>query len=100
MFSFKSLSDSLSSLSSSASASAATAPPLPLLIFIHGFLGSRDSFRRFPLDLLELIRSTSKPRSTVPKYDVLYHDHDTAGDNAARVKELVDYVLSVGRARP
>ncbi|KAJ3191049.1 hypothetical protein HDU67_006026, partial [Dinochytrium kinnereticum] len=87
-----------------------TGQGLPLLVFIHGFLGSKESFRRFPLDLKEYIKADggiapkapsifsqssnlfSTSASSAPSFDIENYDYPTTGDNDQRVSELVAWL--------
>ncbi|KAJ3317655.1 hypothetical protein HDU76_001104 [Blyttiomyces sp. JEL0837] len=59
----------------------------PLLVFVHGFLGSQESFRQFPSDIQEALLQTNK------RYDIKSFEFPTTGDNDARVNELVAWLL-------
>ncbi|KAI8827050.1 uncharacterized protein EV422DRAFT_23499 [Fimicolochytrium jonesii] len=84
--------------------SASDSPPLPalppsqrrkyLLVFIHGFLGSEESFFSFPTDLAALLHA-SHPNLFYPG-DVevrLFPRYDTRGHNARSVQKLIDWLL-------
>ncbi|KAJ3107094.1 hypothetical protein HDU96_008018 [Phlyctochytrium bullatum] len=73
-------------------------------------MGSRESFRRFPLDLIEYIKAqggiaaptnpfssfltsaTSNESASESPFDYDTYDYATSGDNDARVSELVDWL--------
>ena len=50
-----------------------------LLVFIHGFLGSADSFLNFGRDIKELL----KPE--LGQVDVLHYEYETKGNNTIQV---------------
>jgi hypothetical protein len=63
-----------------------------LLVYIHGFLGSEDSFCEFPQDLPQALHSLSDlPVQTIDS--VTYPTYDTKGHNERAVMALVDWLL-------
>lgn len=76
-------------------------PPLPalpkdqrkvLIVFIHGFLGSEESFFNFPEHLVEVLQT----RHGLPHDKVetrMFPRYDTRGHNARSVQKLIDWLL-------
>ncbi|KAI9364429.1 hypothetical protein DFJ73DRAFT_809378 [Zopfochytrium polystomum] len=63
-----------------------------LLVFVHGFLGSQESFESFPADVVDLLEISS----VVAPGDVdfkVFPKFDTKGNNALAVKKLTDWLL-------
>ncbi len=60
-----------------------------LLVFIHGFLGSDQSFQEFPVHL----QSRLTNELHLPVETIHYPKYDTRGDNRIQVKQLVDWLL-------
>lgn len=59
-----------------------------LLVFIHGFLGSEDSFYDFPKDLqAQLSKTLGQVESKA------FPTYDTKGNNEKAVMNLVDWLL-------
>ncbi|KAI9340072.1 hypothetical protein DFJ73DRAFT_797932 [Zopfochytrium polystomum] len=79
--------------------------PHVLLVFVHGFMGSSESFHGFPRDLLTALRDDDSgggnrndlfsPAATrSPTYVTKSYDFTTAGDNAVRVAELASWLTA------
>ncbi|KAJ3296246.1 hypothetical protein HK104_001811 [Borealophlyctis nickersoniae] len=74
-------------------------PPLPstekkscLLVFIHGFLGSEESFEQLPIDLLHVLAT----HYNIPKSSIetrVFPRYDTKGNNARAAQKLIDWLL-------
>jgi pimeloyl-ACP methyl ester carboxylesterase len=59
-----------------------------LFVFVHGFLGSEESFESFPLDLESFMNNQSCPCQSK-----IYPKYDTKGNNQRQVIALVDWLL-------
>ncbi|KAJ3146415.1 hypothetical protein HDU86_008520 [Geranomyces michiganensis] len=81
---------------------AADAPPLPpippgqqkkiLIVLIHGFLGSEESFFSFPASLLNDLHSRlGFPAGRIETR--MFPRYDTRGHNARSVQKLIDWLL-------
>lgn len=57
---------------------------MSLVLFIHGFLGSTDSFHSFPNDLMSMF-----PNASVK----IYPTYDTKGNITKQIHALTDYLL-------
>ncbi|KAJ3183585.1 hypothetical protein HDU85_002014 [Gaertneriomyces sp. JEL0708] len=73
-------------------------PPLPkdqrkvLLVYIHGFLGSEESFFNFPNHLIDrLVQEYDIPRDRLESR--FYPRYDTSGDNGLAVRKLYDWLI-------
>ncbi|KAI9199307.1 uncharacterized protein BJ171DRAFT_518724 [Polychytrium aggregatum] len=70
--------------------------PNTLVVFVHGFLSSGESFRRFPEDLLERVnRNTNSTRAF---FDTLAYNYSTTGSNDQRVIEFVRFLEERSRS--
>ncbi|KAJ3045060.1 hypothetical protein HK097_001295 [Rhizophlyctis rosea] len=58
----------------------------PLLVFIHGFLGSAESFNYFPRDLRTSLLDHDL------EVDTITYTYDTRGDNLLAVQQLVTFL--------
>ncbi|KAJ3153453.1 hypothetical protein HDU89_000478 [Geranomyces variabilis] len=93
--------DNNNSPSSTALAAAAEAPPPPvplgqpkkiLLVLIHGFLGSEESFFSFPGSLVDDMESRlGYPPGRIETR--MFPRYDTRGHNARSVQKLIDWLL-------
>ncbi|KAJ3309199.1 hypothetical protein HDV04_006306 [Boothiomyces sp. JEL0838] len=63
-----------------------------LLVFIHGFMGSEDSFKEFPKHLIQLLeRDYGKS-----EIDSAGFTYDTKGNNQRQVQKLMDWLILHG----
>jgi hypothetical protein len=58
------------------------------LVFVHGFMGSQQSFQNFPLVLKKLLENQGH------KLEVLYYEYDTKGNNQRQTQRLMDFLIS------
>jgi hypothetical protein len=58
------------------------------LVFVHGFMGSQQSFRNFPLVLKKLLEDQGF------ELEVLYYEYDTKGNNQRQTQRLMDFLIS------
>jgi pimeloyl-ACP methyl ester carboxylesterase len=72
---------------------AAGASRQPLIVFIHGFMGSSESFKRFPEDLQEMLSQSAGLSVAIKNYEF-----ETHGSNEERVSELVAWLLQYASA--
>ncbi|KAI8850032.1 hypothetical protein BC829DRAFT_171254 [Chytridium lagenaria] len=97
-----------SHFTSSSTKSSSLKNSLPLLVFIHGFLGSKESFRRFPLDLNEYVkaeggigtRSFFSKSASPSTFDIETYGYSTTGSNEERVNELILWLRNRCAASP
>lgn len=61
-----------------------------LLLFIHGFQGSRNSFHHFPQDI--------QSQMAVPA-DVAFYEYNTQGEFATKVQDLATYILALAHTK-
>jgi hypothetical protein len=61
-----------------------------LLVFIHGFMGSGESFLKFPADLSILLNYKGHDVET------LTYEYETKGNNQRQVQKLMDYLMFHG----
>jgi len=64
-----------------------------ILVFVHGFLGSDESFKSFPLHLITELEAKNLTAS------YLVYEYSTAGSNRQRVHELVFYLIEKAREK-
>ncbi|KAJ3276326.1 hypothetical protein HDV01_004949 [Terramyces sp. JEL0728] len=57
-----------------------------LIVFIHGFMGSEDSFKEFPAHLIQLLEEIESAGFT----------YDTKGNNQRQVQKLMDWLILHG----
>jgi hypothetical protein len=62
--------------------------PMIGLLFVHGFLGSQQSFLDFPVVLGEAIRQN------FTEIEVLHYEYDTKGNYQRQTQKLMDFLLS------
>ncbi|KAI8809304.1 hypothetical protein BJ742DRAFT_805809 [Cladochytrium replicatum] len=58
-----------------------------LLVTIHGFLGDGESFKHFPTDVANDLKSHGI------KFEIENYAYPTSGDNSLRVRELTEFLL-------
>jgi hypothetical protein len=62
-----------------------------LLVFVHGFMGSCESFQSFPQDLKAHLTSSGHPAEFK-----IYPTYDTSGSNQIQVQKFMDWLLLNG----
>ncbi|KAH9244077.1 hypothetical protein BASA81_018548 [Batrachochytrium salamandrivorans] len=67
--------------------------PVVLCVFVHGFMGSNDSFHHFPKDLSTAIAHTSTTPQPQYVLQTKHFAYDTQGDNAVVVEKLVSFLI-------
>lgn len=62
-----------------------------LIIFVHGFLGTHESFGSLPVDIKE-----SLSKSGVKSEFLVYPSYETKGNNQRQVQKLMDFIMFNG----
>ncbi|KAI8919671.1 hypothetical protein BC831DRAFT_380934, partial [Entophlyctis helioformis] len=73
-----------------------------LVVFVHGFLGSEDSFASFPQDLAEALAAATVDQPSLPSLPVgsvdvvAFPRYDTKGNNQRLVQSFMNWLLLHG----
>ncbi|KAK6099401.1 hypothetical protein MT418_000819 [Batrachochytrium dendrobatidis] len=79
----------------STSTESTTQQPVVLCVYVHGFMGSDNSFHSFPNDLLTAVSHQSANAQPLPyTFKYKHFVYDTHGDNAAVVGKLVKFLIA------
>ncbi|KAJ3366080.1 hypothetical protein HDU91_002004 [Kappamyces sp. JEL0680] len=70
--------------------------PRLLLVFIHGFLGSHESFKDFPNDLKTHLEQSQEGAALFAVDVLCYPAYETRGTNSRQVQKLMDWLVFNG----